>query len=159
MLSRKAEDYLEAILNISEKKGYAKIRDIALALNVKPSSAVEMVKRLNDRGFVNYRKYDGVTLTPEGEEIGRAVWGRHVTIRAFLEIIRVPEPIANKDACIIEHELEAKTIQQIKNLVEFVKIAPDYPQWLEHFEMFCETGVHPCCEEEKRKGKEHRFSS
>ena len=158
MLSRKAEDYLEAILNIAEKKGYTKIRDIALALNVKPSSVVEMVKRLNDRGFVNYRKYDGVTLTPKGEEIGRAVWGRHTTIRAFLEIIKVPEKIANKDACIIEHELEAKTIQQIKNLVEFVKTAPDYPQWLEHFEIFCETGVHPC-DKEKQKGKEHRFSS
>jgi len=157
MLSRKAEDYLEAILNIAEKKGYAKVKDIALALDVKPSSVVEMVKRLNDRGFLDYRKYDGVTLTPKGEEIGRAVWGRHTTIRAFLEIIKVPQEIADKDACIIEHELEAKTIQQIKNLVEFVKTAPDYPQWLEHFEMFCETGVHPC-EEEKRKEKEHRFS-
>ncbi len=68
MLSRKAEDYLEAILNISEKKGYAMIRDIALALNVKPSSVVEMVKRLNDRGFVNYRKYDGDPNTRRGRD-------------------------------------------------------------------------------------------
>ena len=158
MLSRKAEDYLEAILNITEKKGYTRIKDIALALNVKPSSVVEMVKRLDDRGFVNYRKYDGVTLTPKGEEIGRAVWGRHTTIRAFLEIIKVPEPTANKDACIIEHELESKTIEQIRNLVDFVKSAPDYPQWLEHFEVFCATGVHPCVEE-KRKEKVHRLSN
>ncbi len=158
MLSRKAEDYLEAILNISEEKGYAKVKDIALALGITPSSVVEMLRRLNDMGLVEYRKYDGVTLTPEGEVIGRAVWRRHTTIRAFLEIIKVPEPIANKDACIIEHELEAKTIEQIKNLVEFVKSAPDYPQWLEHFEIFCKTGVHPC-EGEKRKAKEHRVSS
>ena len=158
MLSRKAEDYLEAILNIEKKKGYTRIKDIALALNVKPSSVVEMVKRLDDRGFVNYRKYDGITLTPKGAEIGRVVWGRHTTIRAFLEIIKVPEPTANKDACIIEHELESKTIGQIKNLVDFVKSAPDYPQWLEHFEVFCATGVHPCVEE-KRKGKGHRLSN
>lgn len=158
MLSRKAEDYLEAILNITERKGYTRIKDIARALGITPPSVVEMVKRLSGMGLVEYRKYDGVTLTPKGEEIGRAVWGRHTTIRAFLEIIKVPEPIANKDACIIEHELEAKTIEQIKNLVEFVKSAPDYPQWLEHFEIFCETGVHPC-DEEKRKVREHRFSS
>jgi len=48
--------------------------------------------------------------------------------------------------------LEPKTIEQIRNLVDFVKSAPDYPQWLEHFEVFCNTGVHPCVEE-KRKGK------
>jgi len=162
MLSRKAEDYLEAILNIEERKGYTRIKDIALALGVKPSSVVEMVKRLDGRGFVNYRKYDGITLTPKGAEIGRAVWGRHTTIRAFLEIIKVPEPTANKDACIIEHELESKTIGQIRNLVEFVKAAPDYPQWLEHFEVFCNTGVHPCVEEKrkgKEKGKGHRLSN
>ena len=157
MPSRKAEDYLEAILNIAEKKGYSRIKDIALALGVTPSSVVEMVKRLNDMDFVEYRKYDGVTLTPEGREIASVVKDRHDTIRAFLEIIKVPEEIADKDACIIEHELEAKTIEQVKNLVNFVQSAPDYPQWLEHFEIFCETGVHPC-EAEKRKEKEHRFS-
>ncbi|MCW3132960.1 MAG: metal-dependent transcriptional regulator [Methanophagales archaeon] len=158
MLSRKGEDYLEAILNIAEKKGYARIKDIALALGVTPSSVVEMVKRLNDLGFVEYRKYDGVTLTPRGKEIGKAVWGRHTMIRAFLEIIKVPEKIANKDACIIEHELDPKTIEQVKNLVNFVQSAPDYPQWLEHFEIFCKTGVHPC-DEGKRKEREHRLSS
>ncbi len=158
MLSRKAEDYLEAILNIAEGKGYARIKDIALALGVTPSSVVEMVRRLNDMGFVEYRKYDGVTLTPKGEKIGKAVWGRHTMIRAFLEIIKVPEEIANKDACIIEHELDPKTIEQVKNLVNFVQSAPDYPQWLEHFEIFCKTGIHPC-DEGKRKEGEHRLSS
>ena len=158
MLSRKAEDYLEAVLNISEKKGYARVKDIALALGITPSSVVEMVKRLSNMGFLNYRKYDGVSLTPEGREIASVIKDRHDTIRMFLEIIKVPKDIANKDACIIEHELEAKTIGQLKNLVNFIKTAPDYPQWLTHFEIFCETGVHPC-EEEKRTAKRHQLSS
>ncbi|GAH83534.1 unnamed protein product, partial [marine sediment metagenome] len=115
MLSRKAEDYLEAILNIAEKKGYTRVKDIASALDIKPSSVVEMLKRLNDMGLVEYRKYDGVTLTPKGREIASVVKDRHDTIKAFLEIIKVPEKIADKDACIIEHELEAKTIEQLKN--------------------------------------------
>ncbi|MGB2841068.1 MAG: metal-dependent transcriptional regulator [Halobacteriota archaeon] len=152
MLSRKAEDYLEAILNIAEKKGYTRVKDIASALDIKPSSVVEMLKRLNDMGLVEYRKYDGVTLTPKGREIASVVKDRHDTIKAFLEIIKVPEKIADKDACIIEHELETKTIEQLKNFVRFVKSAPDYPQWLGHFETFCKTGVHPCeARSEKRK--------
>ena len=54
MLSRKAEDYLEAILNISlrDGKGYARVKEIARALNVKPSSVVEMARRLNGMGLV-----------------------------------------------------------------------------------------------------------
>ncbi len=152
MLSRKAEDYLEAILNIAEKKGYTRVKDIASSLSVKPSSVVEMVKRLSDMALIEYRKYDGVTLTPKGRDIARVVKDRHDTISVFLEIIKVPKEIANKDACIIEHELEPETIEQLKNFVHFVKSAPDYPQWLEHFETFCKTGVHPCEERgEKQK--------
>ncbi len=143
MLSRKAEDYLEAILNIAEKKGYTRVKDIAFALSVKPSSVVEMVRRLSDMALIEYRKYDGMTLTPKGRDIAIVVKERHDTISAFLEIIKVPEEIANKDACIIEHELEPETIEQLKNFVHFVKSAPDYPQWLEHFETFCKAREHP----------------
>lgn len=155
MLSRKAEDYLEAILKITEQKGYTRIRDITSALAVKPPSVVEMVKRLNEMGLVEYRKYDGVRLTPKGKEIAGVVKERHETIISFLEIIKVSKKVASKDACIIEHELELETIEQLKKFVRFVKSAPDYPQWREHFETFCKTGVHPC-EVEKREAKGHR---
>ena len=144
MLSRKAEDYLEAILNIAEEKGYTRTKDIAMALDIKPPSVVEMLKRLRDMDLVEYRRYEGVRLTAKGTEVAQVVRERHETIRAFLEILQVPEKIADKDACIIEHELRPETIRQLKNFVRFVKSAPDYPQWLEHFETFCKTGVHPC---------------
>lgn len=150
MLSRKAEDYLEAILNVTEEKGYARIKDIAVALDIKPPSVVEMVKKLDKEKFIMYRKYDGVTLTGKGREIALIIKDRHDTIKGFLEIIKVPEKIAEKDACIIEHELNAITTKQIKNLVNFVKTAPEYPKWLEHFEKFCTTGKHPCEEKDRR---------
>ncbi len=151
MLSRKAEDYLEAILNTAEAKGYTRVKDITQALDVKPSSVVEMLKRLNDSGHVIYKKYEGVRLTPKGKAVATIVKDRHETLRAFLEIIKVPLALADKDACIMEHELDSKTIEQVKCLVNFVKSAPDYPQWLEHFEIFCATGVHPCGEEKRKK--------
>jgi len=64
MLSRKTEDYLEAILNITEEKGYARVKNIANSLEIKPPSVVEMVKKLDKMGFVEHRKYEGVVLTP-----------------------------------------------------------------------------------------------
>ncbi len=148
MLSRKAEDYLEAILNIAEEKGHVRIKDIAVTLGVRPPSVVEMVNRLDKKDLVEYRKYDGVSLTGEGRAIAIIVKERHDIIKAFLEIINVPEKIADKDACTMEHELHAITTTQIKNLVVFVKNAPEYPQWLKHFEDFCATGEHPCAGKE-----------
>jgi len=154
MLSRRTEDYLEAIFDIIEEKGYAKIKDISLTLNVKPSSVIEMVKKLDAKSLVVYKKYDGVLLTQRGEEIGRNIRGRHNAIRSFLEIIGVSDETADLDACIIEHELHQETIKQIKNLVNFVKSSPDYPDWFKRFEIFCNTGEHVCSE---KKNKERIF--
>jgi DtxR family Mn-dependent transcriptional regulator len=144
MLTRKVEDYLEAILNVIDEKGYARTKDIAKMLEVTPPSVVEMMKKLNNMRYVNYRKYDGITLTPEGQEIAAAVRSRHNIIRSFLKIINVPKDIANEDACTIEHHLNPKTIEQIKKLVDFVEAAPGCPKWVEHFELFCKTGTHEC---------------
>jgi len=145
-LSRKAEDYLEAIYVISQEKGIVRIRDISRELGNKPPSVVEMVRKLSDQGYLVYRKNEGVYLTPEGEEIGRVIKDRHNMIFAFLKFIGVPEKIANEDACVIEHELNPKTLEQIKSLVNFIETAPDHPQWLEHFSFYCDMGKHPCKE-------------
>lgn len=143
-LSRKAEDYLEAVYVISQEKGHVRIRDICKELGTKPPSVVEMVKKLNDRGYLIYKKNEGLYLTAEGEEIGRVIKDHHDTIFAFLKFIGVPEQVADEDACVIEHELHTKTVEQIKSLVSFIETAPDHPQWLDHFAIFCELGKHSC---------------
>ncbi|OPY55438.1 MAG: manganese transport transcriptional regulator [Methanosaeta sp. PtaU1.Bin112] len=145
-LSRKAEDYLEAIYVISQEKGIVRVRDICRQLEIKPPSVVEMIKKLADQGYLIYKKNEGVNLTAEGEEIGRVIKDRHSTIFAFLKFIGVPEKIADEDACVIEHELNAKTVEQIKSLVSFIETAPDHPQWLDHFAIYCDLGKHPCKE-------------
>jgi DtxR family Mn-dependent transcriptional regulator len=140
---------MEAILNIADQKGYARTKDIASVLDITSPSVVEMIKKLDKIGFVSYRKYEGVTLTPRGREIATSVREKHEIIRKFLKIIQVPHEIANKDACTMEHHLDPKTIEQLKKLVGFVKDAPDHPKWLEHFETYCKTGKHECREEEE----------
>ncbi|RLG71768.1 MAG: metal-dependent transcriptional regulator [Methanobacteriota archaeon] len=151
MLSRRTEDYLRTILNITEEKGYARVKDIAEALGVKPSSVVEMLKKLNDAGYVVHRRYDGVTLTPKGLELGKIAKSRHEIIQTFLEIIKVPKTIATKDACKMEHELHPKTIEQIGNLVRFVKTSPGNPEWLQHFQRFCDMGNTTTDQEKTKK--------
>ena len=151
MLTRKAEDYLETIYNISMQKGYVRIRDISTSLSVRPSSVIEMMKKLDERGLVIYKKYDGVKLTEKGKEIGKIVKDKHDAIKSFLEIIKVPKTIATKDACKMEHELHPKTIEQIGNLVRFVKTSPGNPEWLQHFQRFCDMGNTTTNQEKTKK--------
>lgn len=141
-LTGKAEDYLRAVYEIVQRKGYARIRDIAKELGVQPPSAVEMMKKLDQMEFIAYEKYGAVTLTSQGEEIARAVSKRHETFKKFLEIILVPKEIALKDSHLLEHQLHPKTVVQFTRFVEFVTSAPEHPKflgrWLEQFKTYCE---------------------
>ncbi|HII99792.1 MAG TPA: metal-dependent transcriptional regulator [Methanoregula sp.] len=135
-MSRKAEDYLEAILNASSEKGYARTRDIARELGIQPPTVVEMVQKLDKMGMIIYRKYDGVTLTPEGRRIAEIIKDRHETLQMFLELFRVPEAIASKDACMMEHELTPDTIGQIRLFFTFLKENPGAANAMKNFESF-----------------------
>ena len=141
-LSGRSEDYLRGLYEIIEQKGYARIKDVARELNVQPSSAVEMMKKLNRKGLVVYEKYGGVTLTPEGEEIARTIRERHDTFKKFLEIVLVPKEIALKDAHVLEHRLDPKTILQLTRFVDFITSATKHPRfvgrWIEQFRLYCE---------------------
>ena len=141
-LSGRAEDYLRGLHEIIERKGYARIKDVARELSVQPSSAVEMMKKLNQKGLVVYEKYGGITLTSEGEEIARAVRERHETFKKFLEIILVPKDVALKDAHLLEHRLDPKTILQFTRFVDFITGATKHPKfvgrWIEQFRRYCE---------------------
>ncbi|TDA42254.1 MAG: metal-dependent transcriptional regulator [Thermoproteota archaeon] len=144
-VSRRVEDYLRIIYETVEKKGYARIRDISRALGVKPSSAVGMVRKLHEQGLVVYEKYGGVILTPRGREIAEAVERRHDIFKKFLKILLVPDDIAAKDAHILEHQLDPRTILQLARFVEFITQAmeTDRPvfikRWIEEFRRYCES--------------------
>lgn len=144
MYSRAVEDYLEAIYNIIQRKGYARTKDISLELEIRPPSVTEMLKKLSDKNLVKYERYSGVTLTKDGEKIAKSVKTRHDTIRTLLKIILVSEKTANRDACKMEHELSPETLEQLTKFVKFVESAPMHPKWLEHFKEFCMTGGYVC---------------
>jgi len=143
-VSGRVEDYLRTVYEIIEQKGYARIKDVSRELGVRPSSVVEMMRKLHDRGFVIYEKYGGITLTRRGRNVAEAVEMRHDTFKKFLEIILVPEDVAAKDAHVLEHRLDSKTILQFTRFVEFITRATsaDRPKfmrrWMEQFRKYCE---------------------
>ena len=113
-----AEDYLEAILKISEKKGSVRSIDIVNELGFsKPSISIAM-KRLRENGYIEMDGDNLITLTKNGRDIAEKIYNRHKTLTSFLIGIGVDEKTAERDACKIEHDLSDITFEKI---TEFAK--------------------------------------
>jgi DtxR family Mn-dependent transcriptional regulator len=124
-LTDREEDYLRAIYEVIDIKGYSRIKDLSIKVKVTPASVVEMMKKLKEKRLVNYEKYEAITLTETGAQYAKAISRRHDTFKEFLKIINVPDDVAEKDAHILEHYLDAKTINQFTRFVDLVK-NPDH---------------------------------
>ena len=108
-----AEDYLEQILMLLEKKGHARSIDIAVGLNVsKPSVSVAM-KKLRENGYISMSSDNLIFLTDKGYAIARRTYDRHRILTEYLVRLGVPQHIARKDACKIEHDLSDESFAAI----------------------------------------------
>ncbi|WP_096201217.1 transcriptional regulator MntR [Bacillus sp. FJAT-45350] len=113
------EDYLERIYQLIEDKGYARVSDIAEALEVHPSSVTKMVQKLDKSEYLIYEKYRGLVLTPKGKKVGKRLVYRHELLEDFMRIIGVEEVNIFQDVEGIEHHLSWDAIDRIGDLVQF----------------------------------------
>lgn len=118
------EDYLENIYKLIETKGYARVSDIAEALEVHPSSVTKMVQKLDQSSYLIYEKYRGLMLTPKGKKIGKRLVDRHHLLEQFLRLIGVQEENIYTDVEGIEHHLSWDSITCIESLVQFLENNP-----------------------------------
>jgi DtxR family Mn-dependent transcriptional regulator len=139
------EQYIETIDSVQQRKGYAKVKDVAVALDVGLPTVTEMFGKLDEAGLINYEKWSGVTLTEEGQAMADGLRQKHMTLREFLTILGVPEDVADGDACAMEHNVSAETLDRLTRFVDFVNMPEDGPIWLQHFRKFYETGETPAC--------------
>ncbi len=81
--SARIEDYLEVISELVEMKGYATTLDVSRYLNVSAPSVTKMLHRLDEGGFLNYEKYQGVSLTAKGNSIADTIRQKHSILLEF----------------------------------------------------------------------------
>lgn len=79
------ENYLKAIYHLSlfQKKGVT-TNAIAKMIDSKASSVTDMIKKLADKNLVEYQKYQGVSLTPEGLLAAKMIVRKHRLWEVFL---------------------------------------------------------------------------
>ena len=109
-----AENYLETILVLHQRKGSVRSIDIANELEFsKPSVSVAM-KNLRLKGYIEMDASGLIHLLPEGRAIAEAVLEKHRLMTQFLMDLGVREEVAAEDACRIEHVLSDESFEAIK---------------------------------------------
>lgn len=109
-----AENYLEAILALSEK-GSVRSIDVAQYLGFSKPSVSRAMSLLRDNGYVVMDENSFLVLTPAGREIAETIYERHRLLTQWLTWLGVPPDIASEDACKIEHDLSPVTFQALKD--------------------------------------------
>ena len=122
--SASTEDYLERIDELFERKGYARVVDIATTLEVSQPSVTAMVQRLADAGYLKYEKYRGLLMTEKGRAVARRIKDRHSILKRFLSLLGVDEATREMDIEGLEHSLSALTLERLTDLTEFLESTP-----------------------------------
>lgn len=113
-IKESAENYLESILIIKNKKGYVRSIDVANELSVtKPSVSVAM-KKFREDGYITVDKDGMISLTEKGMEVATRMYERHQVIAKALIALGVDEETAYEDSCKIEHHISDLSFDKIK---------------------------------------------
>ena len=113
-IQESAEDYLEAILAIREKKGTVRSIDVAHHLNYSKPSVSRAMSLLRENGYVSMDRDGLLTLTDAGMEIASRIYERHRLLTEWLTALGVSPEVAAEDACRIEHDISEETFSRLK---------------------------------------------
>lgn len=84
MQSFTEENYLKVIYHLSEGANAVQTNAIAEQIQTKPASVTDMIKKLAEKGLVDYIKYQGVTLTDKGKQAAINIVRKHRLWEVFL---------------------------------------------------------------------------
>lgn len=105
-----AQDYVEAIADLSASLGEARVTDLARRLGVTHVTVNRTLARLQQAGFVNTKPYRAIFLTDTGHKLAEESKKRHETVAAFLRSLGISEKVAELDAEGIEHHVSPETL-------------------------------------------------
>ena len=119
------EDYLSAIYKHREIDGTIKANQIAEKLSISNAAVTDMLKKLANDGFVDYRRYKGIKLTNNGEEYAKNMVRRHRIWEVFLhQIVGMPWDKVHEEAHNLEHGASNELINRMEEMLDFPAFDP-----------------------------------
>ena len=117
-IQESAENYLETILILHNRKGYVRSTDIATELGFsKPSVSVAM-KNLRTNEYIIMDENGFISLTDKGMAIASSVYEKHTILSRWLVSLGVDPKTAAEDACRMEHVISQESFTKLKEHAE-----------------------------------------
>lgn len=126
MLSDVMEDYLKVIYRLQrDTDSRVSTSSIADHLDVSPPTVTSMLSKLDDREFIQYEKYKGVELTPEGETVALEVIRHHRLLEAYLaEHLDYDWSEVHREADALEHHISEEFEERIAAALDNPEVDP-----------------------------------
>lgn len=117
-ITHSAAHHLLAILELREKRGYARVTDVARDLNITTGSASINLKSLKAKNLIVEDENKFLALSEEGEAVAKAVLMRKKLLYNFLaNILKVKPEQAEIDSCKTEHLISAETAKKLQEFL------------------------------------------
>ena len=114
MHTQAVEDYLKTIYELQSKQDKVNTTLLAKQLDIAPASVTGMVKKLAAMRLVEYERYQGVQLSPNGEKIALAVIRHHRLVESYLsDALGVPWDKVHDEAEKWEHILSEDVAERM----------------------------------------------
>ncbi|WP_297797644.1 metal-dependent transcriptional regulator [uncultured Eudoraea sp.] len=125
-MTHSEENYIKAIFHLGlEGVGVISTNALAERMETKPSSVTDMMRRLSEKGLVNYKKYQGVSLTDLGTKMALSIIRKHRLWEVFLvEKLDFNWDEVHEIAEQLEHIESEKLIDKLDELLNYPKFDP-----------------------------------
>ncbi|BAU96864.1 Mn-dependent transcriptional regulator [Corynebacterium suranareeae] len=124
-VSNVVEDYLTALFRAEEWDEEPTTGKLAEVIGVTASTVSATLKKLSLEGFVNYRPYGDIELTPSGREIAVNVIRRRRIIETYLsEKLGLGAHELHGEADLLEHAVSPRVLEKMFQAVGFPTIDP-----------------------------------
>ncbi len=111
------EDYLEAILVLSQKLPLVRSIDVANYMEFSKPSVSVAVANLKNALLLTVSPDGGLHLTDAGRALAEQIYERHRLLTEWLVGLGVDEEIAAADACRIEHVISQSSFEALRQHV------------------------------------------
>jgi DtxR family transcriptional regulator, Mn-dependent transcriptional regulator len=125
-LTQSEENYIKAIYALSSGENeMISTNELAEKMSTKASSVTDMLRKLSDKGYLDYTKYQGCSLTQKGRNIALSVVRKHRLWEVFLvDKLNFGWDEVHEIAEQLEHIQSTPLTDRLEEFLGFPKVDP-----------------------------------
>ena len=123
--SQAEENYIKNIYHLQQNTGFVTTNELSAALNTKPASVTDMLKKLKLKKLLNYEPYKEFQLNALGKKVALGIVRKHRLWEYFLvEKLQFGWDEVHEVAEELEHISSKKLIEQLDSFLNYPRFDP-----------------------------------